>query len=231
MDLESSIREEQTELASDIRLVRNIAILTPFNGATRQRLQQTAQTVARRIGKTRQNIAKIICYRECLCRDLFATEREAHRQKFHQSTSSSHSNLRLRQSQHAWHETGVSGQGSAATSAKPDDLAESTQMAKSASQDEISSLVRSTSLLKRSLTADMQPHEGFASFSLYLRETDRAEGLQYNKGKPDAGASGSAGMPTAFSAKYGASPTLGSGTFETVKEDGEPSPMEATYTS
>lgn len=220
MDLESTIREEQTELASDIRLVRNIAILTPFNGATRQRLGQAGQIVARRIRNTRQNIAKTTCYRECLCRDLLATERDLHRQRFHQSTSASHSNLRLSQSQHAWQETGASAQGYTATSSKPDASAESTQMAKSASQDEIPTMVRSTGILKRSLTADMQlPEE---SAGLQLQEPDRDEGPQFNKGRFDATASGSTGMPTAFSAKYGASPTLGSGTFETVKEDREP---------
>jgi hypothetical protein len=164
MGLETTIREEQTALASDIRLVRNIAILTPFTASGRQRLQQAAQAVARRIRQTRQNIAKVICYRECLCRDLLASERDANRQRFHQSTSSSHGNLRSAHADFMRQDSARSEGTGRLVELTSREQSESTQMLKSASQDEIATLVRSPSLLKRSLTADIQHSTQKASF-------------------------------------------------------------------
>ena len=67
---------EQAALAADLQTVRKLSILIPFTSASRQRMEQALQPVARRIRVSRQQIAKLVCCRECLCRDLLATERE-----------------------------------------------------------------------------------------------------------------------------------------------------------
>lgn len=75
-DLESKIALAQIQLDSDMRFVRNIAVLTPFQRATRERLQGAVQNIAKRIMQVRLDMEKLICHRDVLSRDLVAEERE-----------------------------------------------------------------------------------------------------------------------------------------------------------
>ncbi|KAI0068462.1 hypothetical protein BV25DRAFT_1846549 [Artomyces pyxidatus] len=80
-DLESRITTTQSQLDSDLRLVRNIAVLTPFQRATRVRLEAVVQGVAGRIKQSRLQLAKLLCHRDVLSRDLMAEERDWNRTK------------------------------------------------------------------------------------------------------------------------------------------------------
>lgn len=80
-DLESKIALAQTQLDSDMRFVRNIAVLTPFQRATRERLQVAVQSISKRIMQVRLDMEKLICHRDVLSRDLVAEEREWQRTK------------------------------------------------------------------------------------------------------------------------------------------------------
>lgn len=152
LDLESSILAEQQVLAADIREVRNIAILTPFGAATRHRIEQTAHSVAGKVRRTRQNIAQLICYRECLCRELLAMERQAQQER-HKICAISESSVNR---PYVWHGDADLDQTQASRVSDIDGTPHSPRMHRSASQDEISRLIRSPSLLKRSLTSQMQ---------------------------------------------------------------------------
>ncbi|KAI0033436.1 hypothetical protein K488DRAFT_47759, partial [Vararia minispora EC-137] len=79
--IEENIRAAQTKLESDLRLVRNIAVLTPFQRTTRERLQATTEGAARRIRHQRLEIAKYQCQREVLENDLLAEVRDWNRNK------------------------------------------------------------------------------------------------------------------------------------------------------
>lgn len=78
-DLESKIALAQIQLDSDMRFVRNIAVLTPFQRATRERLQVSVQNIAKRIMLVRLDMEKLVCHRDVLSKDLVAEEREWHR--------------------------------------------------------------------------------------------------------------------------------------------------------
>lgn len=80
-DLDSRISAAQTQLDADMRFVRNIAILTPFQRSTRDRLQTAVQNVSRRITQVRLEMAKLLCHREVLSNDLIAEERDWYRNK------------------------------------------------------------------------------------------------------------------------------------------------------
>jgi len=80
-DLDSKLRLAQSQLTSDMRFVRNIAVLTPFQRSTRERMQVTVQTAAKRITQVRLDIEKLTCHREVLSRDLLAEERDWQRTK------------------------------------------------------------------------------------------------------------------------------------------------------
>lgn len=159
LDLESSILAEQRDLADDIREVRNIAILTPFGAATRHRIEQTAYSVAAKVRRTRQNIAQLICYRECLCRELLAMERQAQQVRHRICEASENSGNRP----HVWHSDADLDQTQASQVSPTDGTPHSPRMHRSASQDEISRLIRSPSLLKRSLTSQM--HQAYETVS------------------------------------------------------------------
>jgi hypothetical protein len=81
LDLESRISVQQAQLDSDMRFVRNISILTPFQRSTRDRLQAAIQNVAKRIMQVRLDLEKLTCHREVLANDLSAEEREWQRTK------------------------------------------------------------------------------------------------------------------------------------------------------
>ncbi|THH34105.1 hypothetical protein EUX98_g16 [Antrodiella citrinella] len=80
-DLQSKISLAQSQLDADMRLVRNIAVMTPFQRATRERLQVAVQNVAKRVMQVRLDIEKLICHRDVLSRDLLAEERDWQRTK------------------------------------------------------------------------------------------------------------------------------------------------------
>ncbi|KAI0662726.1 hypothetical protein C8Q70DRAFT_578761 [Cubamyces menziesii] len=80
-DLESKISLARTQLDTDMRFVRNLAVLTPFQRATRDRLQAAVQAVAKRVMQVRLDIEKLVCYRDVLAADLAAEERDWERTK------------------------------------------------------------------------------------------------------------------------------------------------------
>ncbi|KAJ7139815.1 hypothetical protein C8R44DRAFT_660419 [Mycena epipterygia] len=75
-DLEAKISATQAQLDSDLRFVRNIATLTPFQRATRERLQLAVQGIAKRIMQVRLDMTKLSCHREVLSNDLIAEGRD-----------------------------------------------------------------------------------------------------------------------------------------------------------
>ena len=80
-DLDSKLSLARTQLDTDMRFVRNLAVLTPFQRATRDRLQAAVQNVAKRVMQVRLDIEKLACYREVLAADLAAEERDWRRTK------------------------------------------------------------------------------------------------------------------------------------------------------
>jgi len=75
-DLDARILATQSQLDSDLRFVRNIGTLTPFQKATRERLVVAVQGMAKRIMQVRLEITKLSCHREVLSNDLIAEGRD-----------------------------------------------------------------------------------------------------------------------------------------------------------
>ncbi|KAJ7275346.1 hypothetical protein B0H12DRAFT_1042050 [Mycena haematopus] len=75
-DLDARISASQSQLDSDLRFVRNIGTLTPFQKATRERLVVAVQGIARRIVQVRLELTKLLCHREVLSNDLIAEGRD-----------------------------------------------------------------------------------------------------------------------------------------------------------
>jgi hypothetical protein len=80
-DLESRITAAKSSLDADMRFVRNLAILTPFQKATRDRLQAAVQHVSKRIMRMRIDLIKLTCHRDVLAADLAAERRDMHTAK------------------------------------------------------------------------------------------------------------------------------------------------------
>ncbi|KAI8995538.1 hypothetical protein BD414DRAFT_479821 [Trametes punicea] len=80
-DLNMKLSLARTQLDADMRFVRNLAVLTPFQRATRDRLQGAVQNVAKRVMQVRLVIEKLVCYRDVLVADLAAEERDWERTK------------------------------------------------------------------------------------------------------------------------------------------------------
>ena len=80
-DLQTKISLAQSQLDSDMRFVRNIAVLTPFQRTTRERLQAVVQSMSKRIMQVRLDMEKLVCHRDVLCNDLLAEERDFQRVK------------------------------------------------------------------------------------------------------------------------------------------------------
>lgn len=80
-DLDSKIMASQSQLDSDVRCVRNIAILTPFQKSTRSRLFSAIQGMAKRVALLRLELEKLKCYRAVLLSDLTSEGRTWHRSK------------------------------------------------------------------------------------------------------------------------------------------------------
>ncbi|KAI0321717.1 hypothetical protein OF83DRAFT_1050859 [Amylostereum chailletii] len=79
--LDARIATSQSQLDDDLRLVRNIGILTPFQRTTRDRLEMVVQGVARKVMFMRLELEKFVCHREVLAHDLVAEVRDWHRTK------------------------------------------------------------------------------------------------------------------------------------------------------
>ncbi|KAJ4486331.1 hypothetical protein J3R30DRAFT_3697837 [Lentinula aciculospora] len=71
-ELESKMSASQTQLESDLRFVRNVATLTPFQRSTRERLTIAVQNIAKRIMQVRLNLARDTCHRRVLLNDMNA---------------------------------------------------------------------------------------------------------------------------------------------------------------
>jgi len=80
-ELESKLSATQTQLDSDLRFVRNIGMLTPFQRSTRDRLSVAVQGVAKRVMQVRIDIERLACYRDVLSADLIAEGRDWSRAK------------------------------------------------------------------------------------------------------------------------------------------------------
>ena len=80
-ELDSKIHSLQLQEESDLRLLRNIAVLTPFQRATRGRLVMIVLQTSRRIQTTRLVLGMQLCHKEVLSDDLIAQEREWRRAK------------------------------------------------------------------------------------------------------------------------------------------------------
>ena len=80
-ELDTKISSLQLQEESDLRLLRNIAILTPFQRATRERLGMVVLQTSKEVQRTRLELGMRLCHREVLSNDLIAQEREWHRTK------------------------------------------------------------------------------------------------------------------------------------------------------
>lgn len=73
-EIESQLSETRSRLRSDLLLVRNIAILTPFQRTTRDRLHMAIMTTAKRVNRLRLEEAKLLCHRDVLTHDLLTAD-------------------------------------------------------------------------------------------------------------------------------------------------------------
>ncbi|TFK94310.1 hypothetical protein K466DRAFT_657839 [Polyporus arcularius HHB13444] len=80
-DLKAKIALARTQLDTDMRFVRNLAVLTPFQRATRDRVQAAVQNVAKRVMQVRLDMEKLVCHHDVLTADLAAEERDWQRTK------------------------------------------------------------------------------------------------------------------------------------------------------
>ena len=99
-DLENRICAANAQIDSSMHIARNIAILAPFQKSTRDRLQDTIQTMSKKIQAMRLDVTKLICHRNILLNDLAVEERN-----FKQATSlalqAATETLQQRYSEHA----------------------------------------------------------------------------------------------------------------------------------
>jgi hypothetical protein len=80
-ELDSKISSLHLQEESDLRLLRNIAVLTPFQRATRSRLGMVILQTSKRVQRTRLELGMQVCHRDVLSNDLIAQEREWRRTK------------------------------------------------------------------------------------------------------------------------------------------------------
>lgn len=74
-DLEDRICVAQPLLEAKMHFARNVAVLTPFQRSTRDRLQDAVHSAAKQISQLRLEIARLICHRNVLLNDVAAEER------------------------------------------------------------------------------------------------------------------------------------------------------------
>ena len=80
-EIESQLSETRSRLRSDLTLVRNVAILTPFQRTTRDRLHMTILNAAKRVNRLRLEETKLICHRDILTHDLLIADLNLQRAK------------------------------------------------------------------------------------------------------------------------------------------------------
>ena len=80
-EIESQLSETRSRLCLDLSLVRNIAILTPFQRTTRDRLHMTILNTAKRVSRLRLEEAKLVCHRDILTHDLSTADMNWQRTK------------------------------------------------------------------------------------------------------------------------------------------------------
>jgi hypothetical protein len=80
-ELDSAISSLRLQEESDLRLLRNIAILTPFQRATRERLRMVVLQTSKGVQRIRVELEVRLCHKEVLSNDLVAQEQEWHRAK------------------------------------------------------------------------------------------------------------------------------------------------------
>jgi len=73
-EIESQLSETRSRLRLDLSLVRNIAILTPFQRTTRDRLYMTILNAAKRVNRLRLEETKLLCHRDILTHDLLTAD-------------------------------------------------------------------------------------------------------------------------------------------------------------
>jgi hypothetical protein len=74
-DLKSRIAAAHAHLDADMRFVRNIATLTPFQKSTRDRLVVALQAVSRRVAQVQLDLTKLTCHHDVLSNDLASESR------------------------------------------------------------------------------------------------------------------------------------------------------------
>lgn len=74
--LDGQIDRAQRNLDAELRIARNLAILTPFQRASRDRIQAATIPLAKKVRAMRVDLAKLVCYRFVLLTDLAEEERE-----------------------------------------------------------------------------------------------------------------------------------------------------------
>ncbi|EGN98293.1 hypothetical protein SERLA73DRAFT_91578 [Serpula lacrymans var. lacrymans S7.3] len=80
-DLETQLTTKISQLDTNMRFVRNVGIMTPFQKATRDRLQDAVQNTSKKVMQLRLDMARLICHRNVLLNDLAEEERTFHRTK------------------------------------------------------------------------------------------------------------------------------------------------------
>jgi hypothetical protein len=75
-ELDSRISSLQLQEESDLRLLRNVAVLTPFQRGTRERLGAIVLQTSKGIQTARLELTMRLCHREVLGNDLVAQEQE-----------------------------------------------------------------------------------------------------------------------------------------------------------
>lgn len=74
--LDVQIKQVQRDLDEELRIVRNLAILTPFQRASRDRIQSAVVNVAKKVRSLRIDLTKHVCHHFILLSDLADEERE-----------------------------------------------------------------------------------------------------------------------------------------------------------
>ena len=73
-EIESQLSETRSLLRSELLLVQNIAVLTPFQRATRDRLYMVVLNASKRINRLRLEESKLLCHRDILTHDLLTAD-------------------------------------------------------------------------------------------------------------------------------------------------------------
>lgn len=73
-DIESQLSETRSRMRSDLTLVQNITVLTPFQRTTRDRLHMAILNTAKRVSNFRLEEAKLLCHRDILTHDLLTAD-------------------------------------------------------------------------------------------------------------------------------------------------------------